>query len=63
MGNKVQRTLDELYENLRSGEVFRIDGMTNLRKDGSPYKHNQQLIPISTSGDDFYAAISVLQTE
>lgn len=54
-------TFAEMYENLRAGEVFEIEDMTNVSKDGDEYLHDQQLIPISMNGDDvpeFYAAIS-----
>lgn len=54
-------TFEEMYQSLRNGEVFRIDDMTNIRKDGSSYIHNQQIFPISTNGEEFYAAISVMK--
>lgn len=53
-------TFAEMYESLKAGEIFEIENMTNVRKDGEEYLHDQHLIPISTEGGipDFYAAIS-----
>jgi len=59
-GEHTDETFQEMYDSLSSGEVFRISEMTNLKKDGNTYLHNQQLIPIETKGDKFYAAISTL---
>lgn len=53
-------TFAEMYESLKAGEIFEIEDMTNIRKNGDEYLHDQQLIPISMGGDipEFYAAIS-----
>ena len=53
-------TFAEMYESLKAGEVFEIEDMTNVRKNGEEYLHDQHLIPVSTNGDnpEFYAAIS-----
>lgn len=58
--NHESETFAEMYKSLKAGEVFEIDEMTNVRKDGEEYLHDQQLIPISKDGGipEFYAAIS-----
>jgi PAS domain S-box-containing protein len=56
---------NEIYEGVRNGDTSRIDGMTNVARNGDEYRHDLQLIPVQTRGSepDFYAAISdVLDT-
>ena len=58
---------DELFESmyraLENGEVFEIDDMTNVDKNGDEYLHDQQVIPITLGRNcpEFYAAISDLK--
>ena len=50
----------DMYASLRAGEIFEIEEMRNVDRNGDEYIHDQHLIPVSISGEtpEFYAAIS-----
>lgn len=51
---------NEMYQALEQGEIFEIEDMTNVRKNGDEYIHDQRVIPVlgKDSIPDFYASIS-----
>lgn len=63
-GARDSDTFAEMYDSLRAGEAFEIEDMTNVRKDGEEYMHDQHLIPVAMNGGipEFYAAISDVKT-
>lgn len=62
-GEHDDETFREMYDSLETGEVFEIEEMTNVKKCGEEYVHDQQLIPVSMNGGppEFYASVSNLR--
>lgn len=63
-GEHPDELFQEMYASLENEEVFEIEGMTNQKKNGEIYRHNQMVMPVLVHGEEpkyFVGASEVLE--